>query len=72
MCFPHVTSPKCSSSIFRVGYMCPSVMAGLLLLQVPREAGLSPWLAGCNSQLCLAAVDPSLTLLGMGSPSPVG
>ena len=55
-----------------MGYMCPSVVAGLLLLQVPREARLSPWLAGCNAQLCVAAMDPSVSLLGLGSPSTVG
>ena len=50
---------------------CTSLLAGLLLLQVPREARLSPWSAGCNAQLCVATV-PSVTLLGPRSPSTVG
>ena len=53
-------------------YMCPSVVAGLLLLQVPGEARLSPSQASCNAQLHVAAMDPSVTLLGMGSSSTVG
>ena len=55
-----------------MGYMCPSVVPGLLLLQMPREVRLCPLLADCNAQLHVAAMDPSITLLGMGSPSTVG
>ena len=55
----------------RVGYVCPSLMAGLLLLQVPREAEWFPWPVDCNAQLHVAAMDPSITLLGMGTSSTV-
>ena len=41
-----------------VGYAYPSVMAGLLLLQVHREARLSPWPVDCNVQLCMATMVP--------------
>ena len=52
-----------------MGYMCPYVGSGLLLLQMPREARLSPWPAGCNSQLRVAAVDPSVTLSAWEAPA---
>ena len=54
-----------------MGYMCPFV-ARLLLLQVAGEASVSPWLAGYNAQLHVAAVDSSVTLLGLRRPSTVG
>ena len=72
VCFPLVTSSKCSRSDPCVGFVCPSVAAGLFYLQVPGEARLSPWLAGCHTQLRVAAIDPSDTLLGVGSPSTGG
>lgn len=53
-------------------YVCTSDVAGLLLLQVPRQARLSPWLAGCESQLGVATMDLSVTLSGVERPSKVG
>ena len=58
-------------NVLGVGYLCTSVVAGLLLFHVPRESRLSPWPAGCNAQLRVAAMDPSVTLLGVGGPSTV-
>ena len=71
MCFPPVTISKYSKSDPYVGYVCPSVVTGLPLLQVPRESRLSPWLADCNAQLHVAAMDLSVTLSDVGSPSTV-
>ena len=51
--------------------LCHSVVAGLHLLQVPGQPRLPPWPAGCNAQLCVAAMVPSVTLSGIGSPSTV-
>ena len=47
-------------------------MTGLLLLQVPREARLTLWLAGCSAQLPVAVMVHSVTLLGVEMPSTVG
>ena len=50
--------------------MC-SVVAGLLLLQVPGEARLSPWLAGCKVQFHVAAMVTLVSLSSVGSPRTV-
>ena len=54
--------------VSRVGYMCPSVVAGLLLLQVPRESRLSPGQLVVMLSYRGAAMVPSVTLLGGRGP----
>ena len=45
MYFPLIISSECSKSVPCMGYLCHSVVAGLLLLQVHRKPRLSPaWL----------------------------
>ena len=60
MFFPLITSSKYSGSDPCVSYMCPFVVAGLLLLQVPGEAWLSPWLVVMLSCVCLLGTLQSL------------
>ena len=51
-----------------VGYVCLSVVAELLLLQVPGEARLSPYLAGCNAQQHVSATVLSVIFIRHGEP----
>ena len=68
---PSCHQSKSSKSDPCVGYVCP-VVAELVLLQVSRESRLSPWPDGYNAQLQGVAMDTSVILLHLGSPSTVG